>query len=94
MRAPIGDRESNRKERRSMLLPIVVGYFKMQSAKQINIFRNSAGQPIWHRNYYEHIICNDKEFESISDYIEFNPSNWETKDEYYLINHIHKINTV
>jgi putative transposase len=79
--------EKNQKEirkinRRRMLLPKVVGYFKMQTGKQINIIRNTPGQPVWHRNYYEHIILTDKEFESISDYIEFNPTNWESKDEY------------
>ncbi|MDP3721563.1 MAG: hypothetical protein Q8R09_03805, partial [Anaerolineaceae bacterium] len=83
------ERDSNefkasiRKSRRSMVLPKVVGYFKMQTGKKINELRNIPGQPVWHRNYYEHIICNDEEFETISDYIEFNPSNWGSKDEYY-----------
>jgi putative transposase len=77
------EKEINRINRRRMLLPKVIGFFKMQTAKQINLLRNTPGQPVWHRNYYEHIILTDKEFEAISDYIEFNPANWGSKDEYY-----------
>ncbi|MDP3449347.1 MAG: hypothetical protein Q8R87_02115 [Anaerolineaceae bacterium] len=77
------EREKNRINRRRMLLPKVVGYFKMQTGKKINELRNTPGQPVWHRNYYEHIICNDEEFETISDYIEFNPSSWGSNDEYF-----------
>jgi len=31
---------------------------------------------LWHRNYYEHIIRNDRELNSISQYIRENPANW------------------
>jgi hypothetical protein len=33
-----------------MALPKIIGRFKMQSAKQINILRNTSGQPVWQRN--------------------------------------------
>ena len=36
--------------------------------------------PIWQRNYYEHIIRNEKEFQEIESYILNNPLNW-LKDE-------------
>ena len=49
-------------ERRRMLIPKVVGYFKMNSSKQINTIRNSTGIPVWQRNYYEHIIRNEDKF--------------------------------
>lgn len=32
---------------------------------------------IWQRNYYEHIIRNEKEFYSICEYITNNPLNWK-----------------
>ncbi|MBN8707330.1 MAG: hypothetical protein J0L62_15770 [Bacteroidetes bacterium] len=35
-----------------------------------------SGQPVWQRNYYEHIIRNEQAFYSISDYIMNNPANW------------------
>ena len=38
--------------------------------------------PIWHRNYYEHIIRNEKSFNNISNYIRSNPDNWH-RDKYY-----------
>ena len=68
-------------QRRQMLLPKIIGYFKMNSSKQINIFRNSSGIPVWQRNYYEHIIKNDKELFEIRKYIEYNQLNWKD-DEY------------
>lgn len=40
--------------------------------------------PIWQRNYYEHIIRNDKEFQEIGSYILNNPHNWLSDDENYL----------
>jgi len=38
--------------------------------------------PIWQRNYYEHIIRDERDYQNILDYIETNPVNWE-KDEVY-----------
>jgi REP element-mobilizing transposase RayT len=64
-------------QRRKMLLPKIVGYFKMNTSKQINILRNTVGLPFWHRNYYEHIIRSDKEMDRIREYINNNPYMWE-----------------
>lgn len=36
---------------------------------------------IWQKNYYEHIIRNEKEYYKISEYIENNPSKWD-EDKY------------
>ena len=33
---------------------------------------------LWQRNYYEHIIRNEKEFSSIREYIRNNPAYWDT----------------
>jgi len=66
----------SRAQRRRITLPLVAGYFKMNSAKQINKLLNSSGIPIWQRNYYEHIIRNDDEHNRIHLYIESNPVNW------------------
>lgn len=38
-------------------------------------FPNKA--PIWHRNYYEHIIRNDQAFDNITNYIIQNPIKWQ-----------------
>ncbi len=68
--------------RRRMLLPLVVGYLKMNSAKQINTLRGTPGVSIWQRNYYEHVIQSDHEYERIEAYIANNPSNWLTDTEF------------
>ena len=54
----------------------LIGVFKTISAKQINQIRGSPGSSIWQRNYYEHIIRNQEEWERISGYIIANPDQW------------------
>jgi REP element-mobilizing transposase RayT len=41
---------------------------------------------VWQRNYWEHIIRNDHELNSIREYICDNPGNWDL-DTLYLANH-------
>ena len=73
--------EEYRLRRRRMLIPKLVGYFKMNSAKAINQLLNSSGIPVWQRNYYDHIIRSEKELDRIRKYIYYNPQQWEN-DEY------------
>jgi len=61
---------------------IVAGY-KSAVTKRINTIRKVKGEPVWLRNYYEHIITTEKEYENIVDYIQFNPMKWGKKDEYF-----------
>ena len=61
-------------QRRKMLLPKIIGRFKMNSAKQINQIRNTPGLSVWQRNYYEHIIRNEESLNNIRKYIINNPS--------------------
>lgn len=63
-------------DRRRMLLSKIIGRFKMLSAKQINILRETPGEPVWQRNYYEHIIRNDESLNHIRQYILDNPARW------------------
>ncbi len=48
-----------------------------------------AGFSPWQRNYYDHIIRNDKELSRIWQYIESNPENWEN-DELFINENIKK----
>lgn len=59
------------------LLSQIIGYFKMNSAKQIRKLKNCQHFPVWQRNYYEHIIRNAIELNKIREYIKSNPSMWE-----------------
>ena len=55
----------------------IVGFFKYGVSKQINQIRKTPGVKIWQRNYYEHIIRNNNEYDRITEYIENNPIKWE-----------------
>lgn len=63
-------------------MPKVIGYLKMNTAKQINLLHHTPGSPVWLRNYYEHVIMCDEEYAAIWEYIRFNPMRWEHGDEY------------
>ncbi len=54
-------------------LGTVIGYFKYQCAKQINLLRKTPGAPVWQRNYYEHVIRNEEDLADIRNYIKYNP---------------------
>ena len=58
----------------------LIGAFKTVSTKQINIIRNTSGSKAWQRNYYEHIIRNEKALNNIRQYIINNPLSWQ-KDQ-------------
>jgi putative transposase len=68
-------------------LPTIVQWFKtMTTNEYIRGVKQSGWVPfkgkLWQRNYYEHIIRNDQEYERIAKYIECNPLNWEQDNEY------------
>ncbi len=58
-------------------LPTIIGSFKSAVTKQINLFRNTLGNKIWQKNYYEHIIRNEDSLAKIRQYIKNNPLSWE-----------------
>jgi REP element-mobilizing transposase RayT len=58
-----------------------VGGFKSSVTKRINALRYTPGAPIWQRNYYEHIINSEKDYENIVNYIDSNPLQWELDKE-------------
>jgi putative transposase len=62
----------------------MVRQFKTFSARRINQQRGTPGVPVWQRNYYERIIRNDEELNGLREYINNNPMNWETDDEFRI----------
>jgi REP element-mobilizing transposase RayT len=64
-----------------MLLSKIVGRFKMVSAKEVNVRRRPPGQPLWQRNYYDHIIRDEEALRRIRQYIADNPAQWELDPE-------------
>jgi REP element-mobilizing transposase RayT len=70
----------NKPSLQSGTLGAIIGQFKSKVTKKIR----EAGkmQFKWQRNYYEHIIRNERDLYRIRKYIELNPLKWEL-DEYY-----------
>ena len=58
-------------------LGAIVRAYKSAVTYAINKLENSRGAAIWQRNYYEHIIRNEKELDIIARYIYYNPYNWQ-----------------
>ena len=60
----------------------IVAYFKYQSTKEMNKLGNTGTvTKFWQRNYYEHIIRDEKDLQNKTDYIEANPCLWDEDDE-------------
>lgn len=55
----------------------LIAGFKSAVTKQINAIRKMPGEPVWQRNYYDHIIRNETSFEKIREYVVHNPQTWE-----------------
>lgn len=64
-----------------MLIPKMIGYFKMNSGKHVNQLRDVKGISLWQRNYYEHVVRNEPELYRIREYIQNNPLKWESDIE-------------
>jgi putative transposase len=62
-------------------LGATMAQFKSRVTKRIWKFPEFKGTPIWQRNYYEHIIRNEKDLQNKTDYIESNPLLWGEDDE-------------
>jgi putative transposase len=46
--------------------------------------KNTNIYTVWQRNYYEHIIRDEKSYYQISEYVQTNPLQWQ-HDKYYEI---------
>jgi putative transposase len=55
----------------------IIQNFKSISTRRINQLQNSAGSPLWQRNYYERIVWDNTSLQRIRDYIRNNPLSWE-----------------
>lgn len=66
----------------------IVGAYKSlvvrECLKRVRGKNENMGR-LWQRNYYEHIIMTDKDYENIVNYIQENPMNWGSGDEYYQV---------
>ena len=63
-------------------LGAIVGSFKSATSKRIHELTKSHDHRLWQRNYYEHVIRNERDHQAIYDYILANPGNWEKDNDY------------
>lgn len=62
-------------------LGAIVRAYKSSVTYRINALRDSRGIHIWQRNYYEHIVRDQSELETIAGYILANPVHWADDPE-------------
>ena len=73
-------RTDNILERKPRSLGSFVGGFKSAITTHINEQRGTPRVPVWQRNYYDHIIRNDRDLERVRSYIQTNPVRWFLKN--------------
>ena len=61
--------EQYRIYRRNMIIPKIMGKFKMLTSKHINIIRNTPGNKNWQNDYYDSIIKIDDDYSVVKQYI-------------------------
>ena len=60
----------------------IIAYFKYKSTKEMNLLDDTGTiTKFWQRNYYEHIIRDDKDLRNKTEYILANPLRWSQDDE-------------
>ena len=60
-------------------LGAIIGSYKSAVSYRVHKEYNATG--IWQRNYYEHIIRDEKDLQNKTDYINTNPSLWEEDED-------------
>lgn len=73
-------------ERKRSSLGTIIQWFKTMTTNEYIKGVKGSGWPefnkkLWQRNYYEHIIRDEKSYREIAEYIQNNPVNWQ-KDKF------------
>ncbi len=59
----------------------IVGSFKSAVTKRVHDSGLYLQEKIWQRNYYEHVIHDECDYQKVHEYIEANPINWSLDEE-------------
>ena len=51
----------------------VIGWYKYQVTKEVNRQNYTAGEKLFQRSYYDHVIRNQQDYNAVWEYIEQNP---------------------
>ncbi len=63
-------------------LGVIIGNFKAAVTRAVHKVKGFEHFHLWQRNYYEHIIRDERDYERVLEYIRSNPMNWEQDSEY------------
>lgn len=74
--------QSEHRQRAPTVGDIIRGY-KSAVTSQIGLLNLCQNHSVWQRNYYEHVIRDEKSYQQIADYIQTNPLRWKS-DVYHL----------
>jgi REP element-mobilizing transposase RayT len=58
----------------------IVGAFKTVTTKRINAIRQTPGAPVWQRDFWDHVIRDEFEMNTIRTYIANNTQNWSADE--------------
>jgi REP element-mobilizing transposase RayT len=77
----LGEFNSPRRSPSQTIGAIIRGY-KSSVTKQLNnLGLSNKNEPLWQRNYYEHIIRDEEDYQRITQYIKNNPAKWGIKKQ-------------
>jgi putative transposase len=62
-------------------LSTIVGTYKAAVTRRVN--KGHSANPLWQRNYHEHIIRNETDLDRLRAYIETNPARWQADSLYH-----------
>ncbi len=66
---------------RGLTLGRIVAAFKTITTREINCLRNTPGKRFWQKDFYEHVIRNERDMARIREYIVNNPLQWSLDKE-------------
>ena len=72
----------------------IIRGLKTFSARRINQTRFTSGEPVWQRNYYEHVIRGEPALNRIRQYILGNPVRWKRTRRIPISRHLQKFRVI
>ncbi len=57
----------------------VIGWYKYQTTRLINLRMNTPGARHFQRSYYDHVVRNQQDYNQVWEYIENNPRKWQMR---------------
>ncbi len=70
------------RRRKSGSIGSIVAGFKSAVTKRINQLRDNLNAPVWQRNYYERVIRDDHELQTVQQYVVDNPVKWQEDENH------------